>query len=146
MGRFTHPPDGKEPLGKFTGKGLNYELHEIVGYEPSLMVDGARVGTIIVPSGFVTDFASVPRFFWRIISPVDDDVRLPAIVHDHLYNEQSWDKEVADLIFREALVAHGAPFWKVHAMYQAVNWCGRKAWNDHKREKERQKVEMYLSS
>lgn len=132
MGRFTHPPGGKEPIGQFTGRGIDYQIHEIVGYEPSLVVDGNRVGTIIVPAGTVTDFASVPRFFWRIISPVDNDVRMAAIIHDHLYTDQAWTKKVADLIFKEALIANGAPVWKATAMYQAVKWCGGKAWNDHK--------------
>lgn len=136
MGKFIHPKDGQEPLGRFRAGGINFELHEPVIYQPSLITkDGRVIGTIIVPAGVVSDFASVPRFFWRVISPIDADVRMPAIVHDFLYTSQIWSKKVADRIFLEALIAHQAPRWKANAMYQAVNWFGGSAWNDHKAEK-----------
>jgi hypothetical protein len=135
MGKFIHPKDGQEPLGRFKPGGINFELHEALIYQPSLIFEGSVIGTITVPAGAVSDFASVPRFFWRIVSPIDADVRLPALVHDYLYTTQLWPKKVADLIFREALIAHGAPAWKRTAMYQAVNWCGGKAWRDHTEEK-----------
>ena len=131
MGKFILPPNGQEPLGRFLRGGINYQIEEILAYQPSLIFEGKVVGTIAVEAGTITDFASVPRFFWRIISPIDDDVRLPAIIHDDLYTKQIWPKKVADLIFKEALIAHGAPAWKVNAMYQAVNWFGGKAWKAH---------------
>jgi hypothetical protein len=125
MGKFLLPPDGKEPLGRFLPH-RRFQIEEVVAFQSDI------AGTIIVDAWTITDFASVPRFFWRIISPFDDDVRLPALVHDDMYTRQIWKKETADLVFREALIAHGAPAWKVNAMFQAVNWFGRKAWNDHK--------------
>jgi hypothetical protein len=127
---FVLPPDGKEPLGRFL-PGRRFQIEEVVVFQSKV------AGTIIVDKGTITDFASVPRFFWRIITPMDDDVRLPALVHDDMYTRQCWTKKEADLVFREALIDHGAPMWKVRAMFQAVNWCGRKAWNEHAREKER---------
>lgn len=137
MGKFIHPKDGQEPRGRFRPGGIEFELHEILAYKPSLITkDGCVIGTIIVPAGIVSDFASVPRFFWRIISPIDPDVRLPAIIHDYLYTSQIWSKEIADLIFLEALLAHEAPRWKARAMYKAVDWFGGKAWESHKTEKE----------
>lgn len=39
--------------------------------------------TVIVPSGFATDFASVPRVLWPIISPTGA-WRSAAVVHDYL--------------------------------------------------------------
>jgi hypothetical protein len=125
MGKFILPPDGREPRGHFLPQ-RRYRIEEVVGFQSD------KFGTIIVEPGTVTDFASVPRVFWRIISPFDDDVRMPAIIHDDMYTRQLWEKEVADAVFLEALIANGAPWWKRNAMYQAVNWGGRKAWNDHK--------------
>jgi hypothetical protein len=137
LSEFSMPPNGREPKGEFL-PGRRFELHEPVVYYSGMIIGTSRVGSIMVEAGTISDFASVPRFFWRLISPFDDDVRLPAIVHDSLYTSQVWEKDVADLIFREALQVRGAPAWKVFAMYNAVKWFGKKAWNDHKATKARQ--------
>jgi hypothetical protein len=136
MGKFILPPDGKEPSGFFL-PGRKFQIEEPVMFQSELEHKGKKIGTHTVEPGTITDFASVPRFFWRILTPMDDDVRMPAIVHDDLYNRQIWPKKVADQIFLEALLAHGAPLWKRQVMYRAVCIFGKKAWNDHKREKER---------
>ena len=44
---------------------------------------GERV--IEVPQGFETDFASVPRFFWRVVPPWGR-YSPAAVVHDYLYS------------------------------------------------------------
>lgn len=41
-------------------------------------------GTIVVPIGFVTDFASIPRFLWSIYPPTGRYQRA-AVLHDWLY-------------------------------------------------------------
>ena len=40
-------------------------------------------GMIIVPKGYITDLASVPRAIWGVISPFD--IARAAVVHDMLY-------------------------------------------------------------
>jgi hypothetical protein len=137
LSEFMLPPNGREPKGEFL-PGRRFELHEPVLYFSGMIIGNSRVGSIMVDAGTISDFASVPRFFWRIISPFDDDVRMPALVHDFLYTTQVWEKDVADLIFREALQVRGAPAWKVNAMYNAVKWFGGKAWAAHKAAKARQ--------
>jgi Protein of unknown function (DUF1353) len=42
---------------------------------------------IVVPAGFVTDFASTPRALWSVIPPTGR-YQLAAVVHDFLY----WDQ------------------------------------------------------
>lgn len=42
---------------------------------------------IIVPAGFVTDFASTPRALWSVLPPTGR-YQLAAVVHDFLY----WDQ------------------------------------------------------
>ncbi|HIE98682.1 MAG TPA: DUF1353 domain-containing protein, partial [Fuerstia sp.] len=40
---------------------------------------------VVVPAGFVSDGASIPRLFWAIIGPpIGSSHLLPAIVHDYL--------------------------------------------------------------
>ena len=46
--------------------------------------DGQHVGIVVVPAGFATDFASVPRAFWRLLPPFGEYM-LAAVVHDYLY-------------------------------------------------------------
>ena len=39
---------------------------------------------IIIPKGFVTDFATIPKFLWSFLAP-DGDLALGAIVHDFIF-------------------------------------------------------------
>lgn len=92
---------------------------------------GARPFCIVVPPGFVTDFASVPRIpvAWLVVG---DTAIAPAVVHDWLYTVQTCTREQADKIFFEAMTAarcHSS--WKRALMYSAVRWCGARAWDAH---------------
>ena len=84
---------------------------------------------IIVPKGFETDFASIPRFFQRVL-PVNDDHRLAAVVHDYLYStkgrlpDKNIDREMADKIFLEAMKVLNVSYWKRQSMYRAVRLFG----------------------
>lgn len=83
--------------------------------------------TVVVPPGFVTDFASVPRPFWWWIAPWGRHGRA-AILHDFLYQQGSITsldggarrpgKRESDRIFREAMavldlaILNRHPVWK----------------------------------
>lgn len=54
---------------------------------------------IVVPAGFVTDFASTPRALWSVIPP-SGRYQLAAVVHDFLYWDQGCTREQADAILR----------------------------------------------
>jgi len=80
---------------------------------------------IRVPKGFVTDFASVPRFFWRVVPPMGQHGKA-AVVHDFLYRKSSgFSKILADAIFFEAMELLGVSWWKRWVMYLAVRYFGR---------------------
>ena len=86
-------------------------------------------GNIVkVPSGFKTDFASVPRPFWIIIPP-DGQYTSAAVVHDYLYNIQDRPRVTCDAIFLEAMQVLGVPLWKRRIMYRAVRMFGWIPWN-----------------
>ena len=79
--------------------------------------------TIIVPAGFVTDFASVPRAplaYWL----VGGIANKPACVHDFLYRSCTPTREDADAVFKEAMGVIGISQWRIQAMYAAVRSFG----------------------
>jgi hypothetical protein len=102
---------------------------------PLCYVAGAARGggqVIEVPTGFVTDFASIPRVFWRLILPTGTH-REAAVVHDWLYHCGDRERVVADAIFFEAMRVCGVPAWRRWAMFLAVRVGGWGAWRSHRR-------------
>lgn len=91
--------------------------------------------TIIVPEGFITDFASVPRIF-RPFLPVLGKHNNAAILHDYLYSEH-WAKESknmtvhftrkqCDRIFLHAMEILGVSLVNRMALYAGVRLGGKK--------------------
>lgn len=87
---------------------------------------------IVVPVGFVTDFASVPKLFWNILPPTGRYGKA-AIVHDFLYFTAIVNKDDADSIFLEAMKVLGVAWATRQAMYYAVHWFGNSAWDGHRK-------------
>ena len=97
--------------------------------------------TITVPTGFVTDLASVPRAMWWAIAPFD--VARAAIIHDLLYKtirQYRWkmkDTEDKDLVANAKKAAdkvfllgmHDAhpkvAKWKIYSSWKAVDLFGK---------------------
>lgn len=79
---------------------------------------------ITVKSGFVTDFASVPRVFWSVLPPHGKYAKA-AVLHDWLYTNAIESKRYADDVFNEAMKVLEVPTWKRVVMYQAVRLFGR---------------------
>lgn len=83
---------------------------------------------VIVPKDFVTDFASVPRVFWRFFPPTGQHARA-SVVHDYLYTKEAdCPRFLADAVFRHAMEISGVPWWKRTAMYYAVRLFGGRAY------------------
>jgi len=83
---------------------------------------------ITVEEGFVTNFASVPRVFWPILSPVDSHGKA-GVVHDYCYYKGLYTRKRSDEIFLEGLRVLDTPEWKALSMYQAVRAFGWHRWN-----------------
>lgn len=83
---------------------------------------------IVVVKGFTTDFASVPRFFWRII-PKMGKYSEAAVVHDYLYFSGIVSKEKADKIFYQLMKEAGVDWLTRKVMYYAVKYGGEDAWD-----------------
>lgn len=81
---------------------------------------------ITVQAGYRTDFASIPRMFWRILNPVGRYSHA-AVVHDWLCDRRGKtgiDSKTTHAIFAEAMQVLRVPAWKRVAMYQSVKWFG----------------------
>lgn len=82
---------------------------------------------ITVPAGFITDFASIPRFLWAIYPPTGRWGKA-AVVHDYLYRTGVRPRLECDAIFLEAMTVLGVPYARRMAMYWAVRLGGRGAY------------------
>ena len=78
---------------------------------------------IIVPAGFVTDFASSPSQVWWLIPPWGRYGKA-AVVHDYLYQTHLRTREEADNIFRESMEVLGVDKRRVFIMYWGVRLFG----------------------
>lgn len=84
------------------------------------------LGTIIVPKGFKTDYASVPRIFRNIINSYGKHGRA-AVIHDWLYSKEcplNITREKADKIFLEIMEEWGVSKLKRKFMYRMVRLFG----------------------
>jgi len=82
---------------------------------------------ITVPEKFITDFASVPRIFWSIVSPIDTHANA-AVVHDWMYQTYYAPKARCEWIFDEALGVLDVPEWKRICLHRSVYYFGWKTW------------------
>lgn len=90
--------------------------------------------TIVVPAGFVTDFASTPRAIWAVLPPADK-YQLAAIVHDFLYWDQRCTREQADALLRAAMAESKIEPSKRDVIWRAVRRFGETAWRNNAQER-----------
>ncbi len=87
-----------------------------------LIYESDILGRIEVPSGFETDFASVPRvpvFYWLF----GDKAHREAVLHDYLYRTDSVPVATysqANDVFFEAMELRGKPCYVRYPMYWGV--------------------------
>jgi hypothetical protein len=83
----------------------------------------------IVPRGFVTDLASVPRivpFAYALFGNTSNEA---AVVHDYLYSApHSTTREMADAVLREASAVTRVAAWRRWPMWLGVRVFGWLHW------------------
>ena len=79
-------------------------------------------GTVVVPTGFVTDIDSVPRIP-LVYAAFKGRAVKAAVVHDYLYESQR-GKAFADKIFLDAMAHEGVPARWRYPIYLAVKFFG----------------------
>ena len=81
----------------------------------------------IVPSGFLTDAASIPKIARIFINKWGKHARA-AILHDYMYTTHCVDRKKADQLFLSNMLRIGVNKLKAYAMYYAVRWFGNGPW------------------
>lgn len=85
--------------------------------------------TFVVPRGFRTDLASVPRLpviFWLTGATSDK----AAVVHDFLYSTRTVPRKMADDVLAEASKVMGVPAWRRGLMWLGVRIGGGAYWEE----------------
>ena len=85
-----------------------------------------------VPSNFVFDGASVPRFFWRLLGhPFDKHHLRGSLRHDWHYQEADIPREQADAEYYLDLVRDGMLRTFAWLEWLAVRLCGWRHYRDN---------------
>lgn len=96
-----------------------------------LLLSPLRYGDIVIPEGFYTDFASVPRVPF-VFEAWGDRAHREATLHDYLYRIDSIpvvSRAEADRIFLEAMLSTGKPTRIAYPMYWGVRLAGWTAYH-----------------
>lgn len=79
---------------------------------------------IVVPEGYITDFASIPTLARAVFPPFGRHAKA-AVLHDWLYLiGEPGRRDFADRVFLDAAEELGVGYMRRHAMYQAVRLGG----------------------
>ena len=85
---------------------------------------------LVVPAGFKSDGASVPRFFWRFLGhPFDRHHLRAGVRHDYRYACGVVPRKDCDRMYRNDLKADGLGFIKRNLEYIGVRVFGRSHYN-----------------
>ena len=97
----------------------------------------AEFGEIVVPIGFITDFASIPRAALWYVDDDDPVILFASVIHDYLYTRRgdlglgtrvTFTREDADRVLREAMLLCGARRAQAWVVYSAVRLGGGSHW------------------
>ncbi len=106
--------------------GDTWRVHKPFGY-----VTKSR-DKICVPVGFVTDLASIPWLFRRVL-PKSGPYNKAAVIHDWLYRNHTFERSRCDDILLEAMAFEGVGYCKRYTIYWAVRAGGWLPWMNEKR-------------
>ena len=113
----------ESPSYRHFADGKDWILRDPLVYEV-----GTSGQLVTVPTGFVTDFASVPRSL-RSMASLRSLYSDAAVLHDFLYWAQPCTKAQADNIFLIAMRETGVSPSESRAFYLAVRFAGSAAWD-----------------
>jgi hypothetical protein len=106
------------------------DMHNWIVLEPVVYVIGDTSDRIVVPAGFVTDLASIPRAFWGppfYLTPAGQYGRA-AIIHDYLYWSQKCSRDQADRLLIIAMKESNVGTFDEDVIYRGVQIGGLTAW------------------
>ena len=103
-------------------KPWRFELLEPVRVTLS---DGKK---IVIPKGFKTDFASVPRMLRGFVWGVGNH-NLASLIHDFLYDHQIGTRKAADKEMLHWMKKAGCSKVKMYTIYTAIRIGGKSWWD-----------------
>lgn len=89
------------------------------------------IGVIVIPKGFKTDFATIPRIFWSVIAPIGKWA-LPSVLHNYLYDcgyKYGISRKQADKIFYDAMIKSHVARITANVMWFCVRVFAHKHYN-----------------
>lgn len=122
------------PFVRAFADGANWMLQSPLIYQ----IGQNPADVVIVPRGFITDFASVPQPLraLRDLMPSTDRYGIPSLVHDYLYWRQDCTREQADNIMEIALKEAGVSLLERRVVHEGIREFGQSAWDENKRARE----------
>jgi hypothetical protein len=109
--------------------------------EPLVYRVGVSKDSVVVPRGFVTDFASIPPALQSLIQKNSENL-LPAVVHDFLYWTQTCTRAESDQLLKLAMIENRVSSTQQKAIYGAVRAAGIFAWASNREERDRAMVRI----
>lgn len=98
--------------------------------------------TVMVPEGFKTDLASIPRLAWSLLPPFGR-YEAAAVIHDWLYWSQELCREDADAVFLDAMIFNQVGRVTRFMIYRAVRTFGGFAWRNNAARRAAGETRMY---
>ena len=98
--------------------------------EDMIYVIGSTSERIVVPKGFVTDFASIPQPLWSLGLTPDGQYSRAAVVHDYLYWSQGCTRAQSDrlLVSRSILYTTTASIFPASMSCMSRVSAGLSSW------------------
>jgi Protein of unknown function (DUF1353) len=107
-----------------------------VTIEDMTYVIGSTSDQIVVPKGFVTDFASIPQSLWSLgLTPYGQYSRA-AVIHDYLYWSQSCTRAQSDRLLVIAMKESRVSGLDEYLVYRGVELGGDGPWNANAAERD----------
>lgn len=106
--------------------GSEYQFELLTNFVYRIGEPFTPLSCIVVPAGYRTDFASIPRPLQGIFN-ADNDVAPAAVIHDFLYSSLMVPRDRADEIFHEALRRNGVGKIRARVLWAGVRiggWVG----------------------
>ena len=91
----------------------------------SVIIEGIKI-----PSAYMWDGASIPRFLWRVVgSPFQPKFMAPSLLHDYRYEHGIGTRKAADNQFHKLLLINGVDKALAKTMYTGVRLFASNSWN-----------------
>lgn len=107
-----------------------FELMQPLVYDSPLL---NRV--ITIPTGFCTDFLSIPWLVQNLLHPVGEYDE-GAVLHDFLYRTGGVTRKEADDALLEAMDCAFSPRWHRYVIWAGLRLGGWVVWNEYRRKEQ----------